>query len=93
MSSSTSIIHLPSVNVDINVIQLPNSDDITSITNTQLIDLQQQDTSIKPVYQFVHLNIKPSKKEWISLSYYSRLLMKQFGKLKIHNNVLVCETK
>ena len=73
--------------------QLPNSDDITSITNTQLIDLQQQDTSIKPVYQFVQLNIKPSKKESNSLRYYSRLLMKQFGKLKIHNNVLVCETK
>ena len=26
-------------------------------------------------------------------SYYSRLLLKQFGKLEIHNDILVCETK
>ena len=29
------------------------------------------------------VNIKPSTKEWNSLSYYSRLLIKQFEKLKI----------
>ena len=74
VSSSINTTHLPSINVDINVLQLPNSDDVTPITKTQLIDSQQQDTSIKPVYQFVQLNIKPSKKEWNSLSYYSRLL-------------------
>ena len=44
--------HPPSINVDINVLQLPNSDDITSITKMQLISSEQQDTSIKPVYQF-----------------------------------------
>ena len=93
VSNSINTTHPPSINVDINVLQLPNFVDITPITKTQLIDFQQQDTSIKPVYQFVQLNIKPSKKESNSLSYYSRLLMKQFGKLKIHNNVLVCETK
>ena len=48
---------------NINILQFPNSDDMTSITKTQLLDSQQQDTSIKPVYQFVQLNIKPSKKE------------------------------
>ena len=63
LSSSINTTHPPSINVDINVLQLPNFDNITSITKTQLIDSQQQDTSIKPVYQFVQLNIKPSKKE------------------------------
>ena len=61
LSSSINTTHPPSINVDINVSQLPNSDNITSITKTQLIDFQQQGTSIKPVYQFVQLNIKPSK--------------------------------
>lgn len=73
--------------------QLSNTDNITSITKTQLLNYQQQDTSIKPVYQFVQLAIKPSKKEWNSLSYYRRLFMKQLGKRKIHNIILVLETK
>ena len=47
---------------------IPNSKNITSITMTQLINSQQQDISIKPVYQFVQLKIKPSKKEWNSLT-------------------------
>ena len=93
VSSNINTTDPPSINVDINALQLPNSDDITTISKTQLIDFQQQDTSIKPVYQFVQLNIKPSNKEWNNLSYYSRLLLKQFGKLKIHNDILVRETK
>ena len=93
VSNSINTTHPPSINVDINVLQLPNSDDITSITKTQLIDSQQQDTSIKPVYQFVQFNIKTSKRDWNRLSYYSRLLLKQFGKVKIHNDILVRETK
>ena len=48
---------------------------------------------MKPVYQFVQPNIKPSKKEWNSLSYYRGLLMKQFGKREMHNNILMCEAK
>ena len=39
--SSISTIHLPSINVDMNVSQLPNTDDITSITKTQLTNSQQ----------------------------------------------------
>ena len=62
VSSSINTTHLPSINVDINVAQLPNSDKITSITKTQLINSQQQDNSIKSVYQFVQLNIKASKR-------------------------------
>ena len=67
VSSSTNTTHPPSINVDINVLQLPNSDNITSITMTQLIDSQEQDIVIKAVYQLVQLKIKPSKKEWNSL--------------------------
>ena len=69
VSSSINTTHPSSINVDINVLQLPNSDNITPITKTQLINSQQQDTSIKAVYQFVQLNL--AKKEWNSLSYYS----------------------
>ena len=92
ISSSVNTTHPPSINVDINVLQLPNSDNIILITKIQLIDSQQQDTSIKPVYQFVQLNIKFSKKEWDSLSYCSRVLLKQFGKINIHD-ILVHDTK
>ena len=52
VSISINTTHPPSINVEINVLQLPNSDDITSITKMQLIGSEQQDTSIKPVYQF-----------------------------------------
>ena len=69
VSSNINATHPPSINVDIDVLHLPNSDDITPITKTQLIDYQQQDTSIKPVYQLVQLNMKTSQKEWNSLSY------------------------
>ena len=62
VSNSINTTHPPSINVDINVLQLPNSDDITPINKTQLIDPQQQDTSIKPAHQSVQLDIKPSKK-------------------------------
>ena len=48
---------------------------------------------MKPVYQFAQPNIKLSKKEWNSLSYYRGLLMKQFGKREMHNNLLMCEAK
>lgn len=45
------------------------------------------------IYQFAHVNIKPSKKEWNNICYYSRLLIKPFEKLRIHNNILVLENK
>ena len=58
--ASTSIIkiHIPSINVDKYVLQLQNSEDITSITSTQLIDSRQQDISITAACQFVQLKIK-----------------------------------
>ena len=51
-------IHIPSINVDKYVLQLQNSEDITSITSTQLIDSRQQDISITAACQFVQLKIK-----------------------------------
>ena len=51
-------IHIPSINVDKYVLQLQNSEDITSITSTQLIDSRQQDISITATCQFVQLKIK-----------------------------------
>ena len=57
VSSSINTTHPLSNTVDINVLQLPNCDCITTITKTQLIDFQQQDTNVNPVYQFVQFTL------------------------------------
>lgn len=85
--------HQPNISLDINLLQLPAADEITTVNSKQLIECQQQDDDIKPVYQFVQLNIKPSREEWRKLSYNSKLLMQQFRKLKIQNQILVREIK
>ena len=83
--------HHPSVSLDINVLQLQTSDEVTAFSNKLLIDCQQQDNDIKPVYRFIQLNMKPSREEWRNLSYNSKLLMQQLSKLKIQNQILVRE--
>ena len=85
--------HQPNISLDINLLQLPTSDEITTVNSKQLIECQQQDHEIKPVYRFVQLKMKPSREEWRKLSYNSKLLMQQFRKLKIHNQILVREIK
>ena len=85
--------HHPSVSLDINVLQLhQTSDEVTAFSKKHLIDCQQQDNDIKPVYRFIQLkNMKPSREEWTDLSYNSKLLMQQLSKLKIQNQILVRE--
>ena len=83
--------HHPSVSLDINALQLQTSDEVSALSNKHLIDCQQQDNDIKPVYCFIQLNMKPSREEWRNLSYNSKLLMQQLSKLKIQNQILVRE--
>ena len=86
-NSNTSIHNNP--HIDINVLQLNSVDNVTSFSNSELIESQLNDDYIKPVYQFVKLQTKPNKQEWKEISYQSKLLMKQYHKLKLVNNVLI----
>ena len=77
---------------DINVLQLNSVDNITSARTKQLIESQLNDGYIKTVYQFVKTKTKPSKQEWKEISYHSKLLMKQYHKLKLVKDVLIKST-
>ena len=57
-----------------------------------MIESQLNDDYIKPVYQFVKTKTKPSKQEWEDISYQSKLLMKQYHKLKLVKDVLIRPT-
>ena len=72
--------------------QLNSVDKITSVRTEQLIESQLNDDYIKPVYQFVKTKTKPSKQEWKEISYQSKLLMKQYHKLKFVKDVLIRST-
>ena len=74
---------------DINVLQLNSVDNITSVRTEQLIESQLNDDYIKRVYQFVKTKTKPSKQECKEISYQSKLLMKQYHKLKLMKDVLI----
>ena len=78
--------------IDISVLQLNSVDKITSVRTEQLIESQLNDDYIKPVYQFVKTKTKPSKQEWKEISYQSKLLMKQYHKLKFVKDVLIRST-
>ena len=75
--------------IDINVLQLNSVDNITSVRTEQLIESQLNDDYIKRVYQFVKTKTRPSKQEWKEISYQSKLLIKQYHKLKLMKDVLI----
>ena len=65
-----------------------SSSKITNIDNDKLAKTQKNDSVVKPVYNCVKSNRTLNKSEMKSLCKKSKVLLQQFNKLKIENNVL-----
>ena len=58
----------------------------------ELVEMQQKDEVVGPVYQFVSLGSRPSRKEWAQLSSSSKSLLKSFNKLSINDKGVLLRT-
>ena len=74
---------------EINVLQLNSVDKIESVRTEQLIESRLNDDYIIPVYHFVKTKTKPSKQEWKEITCQSKLLMRQYHKLKLVKDVWI----
>ena len=82
----------PSVNV--NVLQLlPESSEVKPLNREEFIKFQLEDPVIGPIYKCVSLGKRPSKTEAKGLSRKSKVLLKVFTMLKLHNGLLTRQTR
>ena len=62
---------------------------VISVSKEELAEKQKHDDIIGPVYRAVLIGCRPKRKEWAELSQESRLLMRNFGKLRLRDGVLL----
>lgn len=91
ITKNTSFNGCPSF-VDVSLLELKKDQDCQPISQEQLKTEQMQDAVIKDVYNSVVQGKKPSKEVLVKMSRRAKLLVKQFGKLRIEDGVLIRET-
>jgi len=74
--------------VDVKELEYKTNESLKLIPIAQLIKDQLSDENILPAYNAVKSKIRPNKTEWSKLSKPCRLLLQQYPKLKIENEVL-----
>ena len=73
-------------------LELKSEDELPSVSREKLVESQQKDEVIGPVYKAVVVGRRPSRKSWGEFGKESRVLMRSFGKLRIRDGVLYRDT-
>ena len=79
--------------INVNVLQLSEPCSMEPVRREEFIKCQVEDPVIGPVYKCITLGRRPSKSEWCTFGRKSKILMQQFSKLKLHNDLLIRETE
>jgi len=85
-SSNTDSVSCNTMNIDI--LEFNDDNNRPHIDRELLISDQVNDTIVGPVYKLVKSKTRPSKEEWKLLSKKSKLLIQQYKKLRIENELL-----
>ena len=75
------------------ILIMQSESEVEPISTEELKIKQQEDADVGPVYRAVLTGCRPTKKEWVEWSNYSRVLMRSFRKMKVESGVLVRHTK
>ena len=80
-------------NVSVNHLQLNDLKSKAPVAAKQLSEEQQNDPIISPVYNAVASGIRPKKEDWKMFGRKTKLLLQQFNKLFMKDNVLLRKTE
>ncbi len=80
------------IHVSVNNLTFTVNHEVTAISRDEVVQEQRLDVVIGPVYTAVQSGTRPVRKEWAKLSTDSKILMQNFGKLKLVDGVLHRET-
>ena len=78
--------------VSVAALTLDANEEIVAVSREELKRAQIGDEVISSVYKAVAAGCKPKREEWKELSWKSKILMKNFGKLSLINGVLMRKT-
>ena len=79
--------------IDVSMLQLSEKIDVDPITKEEIKEEQMSDEMLGPVYRCVEEKKKATAEQWKELDTKSKLVMKQFNKLKIEDGMLMRMTK
>ena len=79
-------------NVSVETLKLKADGEVEVVSKEELKQRQMGDEVIGPVYKAVVVGEKPRKECWKELSWKSKVLMKNFGKLSLVNGILMRKT-
>ena len=78
--------------VEVNTLVLPKEEELISVSAEVLREKQNEDPVISPVYRAVKFGMKPGRKEWKNMDHDAKILMSNFNKLVLKNDVLMRKT-
>ena len=73
-------------------LELKSDRELPSVSRAQLVEAQQKDEVVGPVYRAVVAGQRPNRKLWDAFGKESRVLMRSFSKLKVHDGILCRDT-